>query len=276
MKRIEFIAPVEAMRGNLSGAQTLHYAENDNPAYDAPLGRNYARDYRPSFIGAKVAKSGKKYFAVKTKSATTISTRSKKAMAVLGGTGAVIAAILVDAARKAALEGIREWLVEHGQLDSNVSLRKYMSDIIMPALRAKNATIRFAAGTGTTPVEVNNPWVSGGSATDITAFIKDEILVKFTKELAVNGAVFYVEGFKGITWRSSNAQNNWAFASICGGDQEAVSLNVLGLSLDSESFIQGKVCMGDLYLLDAEGNYVNSSVVPADGQKFTLTEVAPA
>ena len=57
MKRIEFISPVEAMRGNLSRTkQTLLYAENDNPAWDAPVDkRSYARNYQPIFVGAKVA-----------------------------------------------------------------------------------------------------------------------------------------------------------------------------------------------------------------------------
>lgn len=43
MKRIEFIAPVEAMRGNLSGKQDLLYVENDNKAYEGPVGQTQLR-----------------------------------------------------------------------------------------------------------------------------------------------------------------------------------------------------------------------------------------
>lgn len=84
MKRIEFIAPVEALRGNMSGSQTLVYAENDNPAYDAPDGRQYARNYKPRYIGYRRAKDGAVYFGVKRKSATKVDTASKITMAALG------------------------------------------------------------------------------------------------------------------------------------------------------------------------------------------------
>ena len=53
MKRIEFIAPVESMRGNLSGNQSLEYALNNNPAYDAPDGVQYARNYQPRLAPIK-------------------------------------------------------------------------------------------------------------------------------------------------------------------------------------------------------------------------------
>lgn len=84
MKRIEFIAPVEALRGNMSGSQKLVYAENDNPAYDAPDGRQYARNYKPRYIGFRRAKDGAVYFGVKKKSATKINKVSKVTMAALG------------------------------------------------------------------------------------------------------------------------------------------------------------------------------------------------
>lgn len=84
MKRIEFIAPVEAMRGNLSGKQTLLYPTNDNKAFDAPQGvRSYAKNYRPSFIGAKRASDGLKYFGVRTKSAVKNTIDALKNMAAL-------------------------------------------------------------------------------------------------------------------------------------------------------------------------------------------------
>lgn len=84
MKRIEFIAPVEALRGNMSGSQTLVYAQNDNPAYDAPEGRQYARNYKPRYIGFRRAKDGAVYFGVKRKTATKINRASKITMAALG------------------------------------------------------------------------------------------------------------------------------------------------------------------------------------------------
>ena len=260
MKRIEFIAPVESMRGNFSGNQKLVYAMNDNPAYDAPIGRNYARNYRPSFIGAKVAKSGKKYFAVKTKTAAGISTLSKKAMALLGGTAAVIKAILADGARKAAIQNIMEYQIQHGIISSDTSLRKFMDGVIRPALSRKAQTIEFRAGTGTTPVVVNNPWVSGGSATDISTYIKNEILVKFWGVLATNPITFTVEGMKGVAHSGND------FIAIVGANY-----NVLGLTVSDAGYVMS----GTQYLKDNSDNYVEDGDVPENGSAYTLTDVAP-
>lgn len=261
MKRIEFIAPVESMRGNLSGNQKLLYAEHDNPAYDAPVGRNYARNYRPSFIGAKVAKSGKKYFAVKTKSAAGISTRSKKAMALLGATAAVIKAILADGARKAAIQKILEYNIQRGIISSDTSLRKFMDSVIRPALSSKANEIRFAGGTGTTPVVVKNPWGRGGTATDITNFISNEVLVKFWGVLAVEPIVFSVEGSKGV------AHEGDTFSDIANAPY-----NVLGIETDTyEQNTYAK--MNGMYILN-ESTYVKASD-DAQNAAYVLTEDDP-
>lgn len=247
MKRIQFISPVESLRGNLSGNQKLVYAKNDNPAYDAPIGRNYARNYRPSFIGARVAKSGKNYFAVKTKSAAGISTRSKKAMALLGGTAAVIKAILADGARKAAIQTILEYQIQRGIISSDTSLRKFMDSVIRPALSNKAQTIEFRAGTGTTPVVVNNPWVSGGSGTDISTYVKNEILVKFWGVLANNPIVNKIEGAGTII-----AHQDESFEDVINSDH-----NVLGLTSEKHGNIDF-VKFGNMFV-----NYIQ------DGEEAT-------
>lgn len=219
MKRIEFIAPVEAIRGNLSGKQELVYAENDNPAYDAPIGRQYARNYRPSFIGAKRASDGLKYFSVKTKSATGLTLSSKKAMAVLGGAGALIAAILRDPSRKTALQLQLEYNIQHGLVAAGTSLRKWMSEKVQSALRVKAAIIDFKAGAGTTEVKVNNPWVKGGDGTSIG--VGDIVLTKFWDMLADQPIEYKLSGFsqKGVAHEGDSFANAYLF-----GDY-----NVLGL-----------------------------------------------
>ena len=209
MKRIEFIAPVEAIRGNLSGKQELVYAENDNPAYEAPIGRQYARNYRPSFIGAKRASDGLKYFAVKTKSATGLTISSKKTMAVLGGAGALIAAILRDPARKTALQLQLEYNIQHGLVAEGTSLRKWMSEKVQNALRVKAEVIDFKAGAGTTEVKVNNPWVEGGTGTNVG--VGEIVLSKFWGMLADQPIEFKLSGFskKGIAHTGDTFGNDY-------------------------------------------------------------------
>lgn len=215
MKRIEFIAPVEAIRGNLSGKQELVYAENDNPAYEAPIGRQYARNYRPSFIGAKRSSDGLKYFSVKTKSAAGLTLSSKKTMAVLGGAGALIAAILRDPARKTALQLQLEYNIQHGLVEAGTSLRKWMSEKVQFALRTKAGGIDFKAGAGTTEVKIKNPWTSYGEGSPVG--VGNMVLAKFWGMLADQPIEFKLAGYaqKGFAHNGDvfnseylNSQNN--------------------------------------------------------------------
>lgn len=83
MRKIEFIPGILAMRGNLSGNQKVGYPLQGGAAYDAPEGVNHATAYRPSYIGAKRAKDGLTYFAVKTKQTVNITPEARLKWAVL-------------------------------------------------------------------------------------------------------------------------------------------------------------------------------------------------
>lgn len=227
MKRIEFIAPVEAMRGNLSGTQKeLEYPTNDNAAYESPVGsRNYAKNYSPKFIGAKRASDGLKYFAVRTKSAIGMTTTSKKQMAVLGGCGAIMAAILRDKTAQIYTELVACYEYAKSRNSEIGSFRKYLSDQIMANLRGKQPAIFIGAKSNIAMVTVNNPWHSTGygpSALNVT--ITTESLVKFWSELADNAVVFYVNGIKAI------ARVNWDFVTLT----SKPAINILNLTLDEQ------------------------------------------
>lgn len=177
MKRIEFIAPVEAMRGNLSGAQKLEYPTDNLGAYEGPMGAvNYARNYSPRFVGAKIAKSGKKYFSVRLRTANHLTAKSKKAMALLGGTGAIYAAILKNASLLAGIQAQYNALVAVGL---QKSFRKYVTDVIRQGLIEKAAQFTFSGPES--PVNVANPWVNTSANPNIE--VSDAILVKFWSEL---------------------------------------------------------------------------------------------
>ena len=204
MKRIEFIAPVEAMRGNLSGAQDLRYAENDNKAYEGPVGSvNYARNYSPRFIGAKVAKNGRKYFTVRTKSANHLTAKAKHAMALLGGTGALVGAILHTKSSD-VYQGIYAQWVALQALGSKKTLRQYMSDTIRLGLEAKQKSITFAGPNA--PITIGNPWMS-----EVTpgAQVTTDVLVKFATELGPQGIVEIPISF---TDENGNMRNIIVFA----------------------------------------------------------------
>ena len=179
MKRIEFIAPVEAMRGKLSGEQTLVYAENNNPAYEAPNGVQYARNYQPRFIGAKIAKSGLKYFTVKTKSATKLDAQSRLTMGTLAGVAAIRSALMKDHASDYAqiIANLTADVVQG--IISGTGKRTVMSlfyEKVAAMLQAKDDRVTFA---GSTPVVVANPWYSVQPVGTIFLEINQVVWVKY-------------------------------------------------------------------------------------------------
>lgn len=253
MKRIEFIAPVEAMRGNLSGAQDLRYAENDNKAYESPAGNvNYARNYRPSFIGVKVSATGKKYFSLKQRSAVHMTNKAKKAMAVLGGAGSLYASLVRTKSSAIYVAIYAQWLALQ-DLGSTTSFRKWVTDIFMAGLRAKEQQFAFT-GPNTTSY-VNNPWVASSQTEGCS--VSTFILHKFWTELASNGTIFTVDDVKcyghvGDTIISSLTANNISY-----------SIDVLNyIKIDSKYLTMGDDYMKDVNVITANAAYVTTDVQP--------------
>lgn len=255
MKIVEFIAPVEAIRGNMSGRQDLLYPSQDNKAYEGPIGSvNYARNYTPRFVGAKIAKSGKKYFTVRTKSANHLTAKSKKAMALLGGAGALYAALLKAPALKAQAQAV---YVKAQELGDVRSFRAFMMEYIRAALNAHSATITLnIAGSS---VSIDNPW--GKFEGTLNLPVAQNIRVKFWTELVSGGVMFSVNGMKAI------AKNGDDFETLTGGTS---NYNVLSLSN-----AQGKIKYGTSWLLYG-ADYVTESNNPVADGEYTTTEVAPA
>lgn len=250
MKRIEFIAPVEAMRGNLSGAQKLQYPTDNQGAYEGPVGSvNYARNYSPRFVGSKRARDGRKYFSVRTKSANHLTAASKRAMALLGGVGAIVAAILRNKTGEPYVQAYAQW-VELQNLGSNKTFRETLSGWIRSALVANSTTIPF---TGPRSVySIKNPWNDGTQTTG--AEISQAILVKFWDELAQDGVTFALDGRTGI------AKENIDFVALVGMS----GMNILSLSLDGSDVIYN----GSTVKLDGED--VAATYQIKGGEKFSI------
>ena len=269
MKRIEFIAPVEAMRGNLSGTQTdLEYPAADNKAYESPVGStNYARNYRPSFIGAKRAKDGLKYFAVKTKSAIHLTAKSKRQMALLGGAGAIIAAILRD--KSSALYIGASLAYTYQKTDGKTeakSMREWLTAKLVKGLSRKMAVLVNTPASLTSTLKINNPWVTGGDGLDVP--VTSESLVRFWNQLANAPIEFNIDGQIGV------AHDGDDFETVISSDY-----NVLGLSTET---IGGSIYVkqGTMYVKygneDPESmNYAEAGTVINPAKVFILTDVAP-
>ena len=263
MKRIEFISPVEAMRGNLSRTkQTLLYAENNNPAWDAPVDkRSYARNYQPIFVGAKVAKSGRKYFAVKTKTAITITAAAKTRMGLLA-VSSVIANILDKDLR--VMGSLQELYAANHPV--GWSYKHWMMNYIREGLSAKTA-ITFPGYEQLAAVFILNPFIytpQPSSAVDIREYFKDELLVKFWPQLANAPVLFKVGDLTGI------AHEDDTFEELI-----ASSYNVLGLSTAEVAELGTFVKMDNMWLKDKDNQYVVHDDTIVSAGTYTLTDVAP-
>lgn len=264
MKRIEFIAPVEAMRGNLSGKQTLTYPLHDNSAYDAPVGKHYATNYQPSFIGAKRASDGLKYFALKRRNAIRVTATQKKNWAVTGACGAIVAAILDNKSGELYTKLMQLYDAGMRSVNGKQSFRAMLSDTIMKGLRAKQSLFFFVGPAGGQIVDAsfNNPYVSGGTA-PYNVTISNEVLVKFWSELANDPVLFTVAGQTGIA-------HNELFETLVSSNH-----NVLGLTIDNrevESEMVGAVMMGDQLVKTSSGTQVLGTDQPTDGANYILAE----
>lgn len=258
-KRIEFLAPVESMRGNLSGSQDLVYAENDNRAYEAPAGRtNYARNYNTRYIGNKRSSDGLKYFGVKTKSATTTSPNSLLAMAAMGGAAAVYNAMKAAGGTKWSQV---QYNYNEGFKNIYKSLRQYAMNVIMQALRAKTENITFG---GPTVATYPNPWRQP-QQTELN--IGNRALTKFWTELAPGGVQFFVNGQMGISLERME------FNAIISNDPTIKNvLNLTSKTVADTAYVQQS---GQFLMYDAT-TYVRTLDAPENNHKYFLTSVEPA
>lgn len=243
MRRIEFIAPVDAMRGNLSGSQNLQYAENNNPAFDAPNGRQYAKNYQTRYIGAKRASDGLKLFAVKTRTATLIDDASLTRMAVLGGAGALYAAVTKNAAVLVQAKGVYGYFKDN--FAKGLTFRQWLTRALMDMLKAKTASYVATASysAGTFNLTIDNPWNKASGEPNCP--VSDEVLAKFWMQLAQNAISVVASGIT-IVGRTGDTL----------GDIIASNYNVAGLSSVALSpFASNVVKRGDWFLCeDQEGD----------------------
>lgn len=258
---IRFIAPIEAMSGNLSGLQELLYPTNNNSAYDSPEGQvNYARNYKPRYVGTYRRKDGSVSFQVKTRSAVNMTPETKLAMSVLGGVGACVGVILRTQAYKAVCEAQMQVEIELGA--DYKSLREFLDAKFRPALLAHQQTIVISPVGGI----FNNPWAEGGTGIDLS--IHNRVLSKFFKQLAVNGINFNVNSLEGVAFTGDT------FDDLI---ENHPTFNILELKVEAKGGVD-YVYIGDTtknYLM-LNGDYVESTQGINDGDKFTTTTVAPA
>lgn len=237
MRRIELIAPFSAARGNLSGKQTLLYPTKNNAAWESPSNkRNYATNYTARYIGAVRSRDGRSYFAVKKRSAITMSPAMRHQQALIGGAKVVCDWIMHDGAHIQQLQALylRSQIYRDGG-----SLYKYVNAGVRYSLNLKMSGIYLNGDGSQSSLIYQNPWISSTApGTPIAITIPADILAKFWMQLANNPFEFTVNGAIGV------AHTNDIFSSVINS-----AYNVLGLRMDA----QEKVKLGELFVSFNEG-----------------------
>lgn len=257
-KRIEFIAPVEAVRGNMSGKQDLVYPSSNNSAFEAPEGKkSYARNYRPSYIGAKRSSNGLKYFSVRTKNAVNLTQTALGNMAINGASFGITSKILADESLAAALSTQHAAAVQAGQFAGN--LRQFVNFYVNQMISGYMSTIsiNYIGLTNT----LKNPWKNED---EIDYAPSKDTFIKFWTYLHNGGITFSVNNLTAI------AEAEMTFAAIIASDY----YNVLGLTsgtVGSTAFVK----IGSLFLLDPEGRYIATAAEVIAGGKYKTTSTAP-
>ena len=259
MRKVRLIAPFLAIQGNLSGAQDLRYAENDNKAFESPAGKkNFARNYDPRYIGSLNTKTGKYTYRVKTKSAVHMTPKATKAMALLGGAGAVYGA-LIKVKTTATYLGVLAQYNALVAIGEKRTFQKYCMDIIRQAIDAHAQNVTFAGPA--TLVTFKNPFFNGEMSTDVT--ISNSVLVKFWTQLHANGITFNVDAQTGI------ADEGDSFADIAGSASDVLSLSLANVG--GTEYVK----QGTNWLKDEDGDFVEGANNIIGGGKYTLTATAP-
>lgn len=284
MRSIEFLAPVEAMRGNLSGKQSLKYPTKDNSAWQAPSGvLSYARNYATRYIGSKRAADGRKFFSVKQRSAVLNSPAQRQAQALLGASKAIADFImnnltwypqLIDMFKGYRNEGLQyqpAWSPEDIKSSANASIRHYLMRNIRDLMlipKTKQLTIQPQTGAD---IVVNNPWCfDNNNGTKVSNF--SNLLVKFWQQMTLGSDPIYfnVAGLTGISLDESNFNE----LVTLNGNTYNYAVNILGLT--TETIGEGiYVKKGNLYLILKDGSYVEGQNQVDPDVKYYLTDTAP-
>lgn len=158
------------MRGSLSGNQSLQYGGVS--AYDIDKGERVSADaYQPRVI-AKVLRAPyatrRRYFQIRTRTTVNMSPAMRTTLAVMGGAGAIFAALLRD--KDAAI--YRQCV---NACPKHMTLRQFVLLPVMAGLRTKSARLTISDG-----LYIVNPWTSSEMPNVI---VPGNIITKFASEL---------------------------------------------------------------------------------------------
>lgn len=266
MRVIEFLAPVQSMRGKMSGNQVLDYPTNDNSAWDAPAGKtSYARNYQTRYVGAKRSSSGLNYFSVRTKSAVANTALTRLQQAALGASRVIYKQLSADIANVQIFMQIAK---NSGGRYKTIS--GCICEYIIRGLkqRGNSFVIGNPMDLPANKVVVANPWGYEDAPIGAkTVTIPQEMFIKFFPELTNMQGTFgyiYLYGVRSIGGSQLTFDEINAYDEI---DGWGISIVEVG----STRYVK----VENMHLLK-NGEYVTEDDIATVGATYTTTAVAPA
>lgn len=173
MKRIAYIAPIDYMRGSLSGRQDIRYTANDVEGYYTPDGEiTPANDYQPKLIAHYRSDRNRRFFCVRTRSSINMTAPVRRTMALMGGAGAIYAAIVREKSSPIYIACMNDWK-SNGL--KGTTFRMHVMRILIDGLDDYDATITIGTAN------IINPWVSSETPNVV---IPQAIIDKFNSVLS--------------------------------------------------------------------------------------------
>lgn len=284
MKRIEVAYPFEAARGALGGRQKLVYNDHNNPAFDAPLGRQYAKNYRKQMIASKRASDGLNYFQIKSRSAVNNTVQGLVRQAAFAVANFMYAQVLNDKTVGGLLDRMQQALadtIERGYLPADTTLRQHFVGEVYKKLIAHDISFGFGmAWDGhSSVIFFKNPYYLGTTQQSwVDIKMPADLLVKFWEQLAVHESgilpiKFKIDGATGVSFVGLDWQT---LAST-----EAEDINILNVGVENGAAEPYYVYVGSASAsprkyLQLGTTYQEADMLITAGAKYTTTTVVPA
>lgn len=268
------IAPFDVLTGNISGTRKLKYNDKMNPAWDAPDGQQYARNYKPRYVGIYHARTGKTTFSVKEKSATNLNATSRRRMAAMGGTCAMFG----ENGWRFPLTVIsraQQLFLELKARDPELTYRRAFFEYFYNGLFNRQEVITIPGMQGyIADIQVGNPWAEEAAAVPM-GISDDEIFFKFFEQLAPYGSSYTVDGkkayyYSGWTWDEAAINvkfNTIPITTTQIGDNTYIIINDQAVNprfvgyMDDDTFVYVKEA--DLIGADGVKNYITTTQAPS-------------
>ena len=173
MHAINYITPIESMRGSLSASRVKSYDSQGAKAWSMPDGVNTAVNYDPIMVAQKRRDSGHRYYLVRAKSSTNWNGNTRQNSAVFAGACATYSAVLANPALLAQLVAVNLAIAPR------TPQRAFLMPYLCGMMRNKEQSVTIASDNAS--ITIDNAWVKSAP---INVQLPSALISKFAQYLS--------------------------------------------------------------------------------------------